>query len=185
MLSAWSEVGSSECLVESGGSSDGKAGDRINLSKIDAISETANNVAFTFIGTEKLSKKAGELRDSKRLSDTHFYGISMATAKLTSPSTSTIQRRLRSTAWCSRSIQTLCTGPLPGEPQHAWRDKPYASFGRTLKRYARYRKRAQFLCVVASAIWLPPHPTRAGRFAEVHQRLPDMAVPCHHLAFVD
>ena len=66
--------GNSECLVESGGSSDGKAGDRINLSKIDAISETANNVAFTFIGTEKLSKKAGELRYSKKLSNTHFYG---------------------------------------------------------------------------------------------------------------
>jgi Ca2+-binding RTX toxin-like protein len=53
---------------------DGAGGDRINLSTIDAKSSTAINDAFSFIGTSAFSKKAGELRYDKGLSDTYIYG---------------------------------------------------------------------------------------------------------------
>ncbi|HMJ93545.1 MAG TPA: RTX toxin, partial [Allosphingosinicella sp.] len=38
------------------------AGDKINLSVIDAIAGTANNDAFTFIGSNAFHNVAGELR---------------------------------------------------------------------------------------------------------------------------
>jgi len=53
---------------------DGAGGDRIDLSKIDANSATALNDAFSFIGNSAFSKKAGELRYDKGLSDTYLYG---------------------------------------------------------------------------------------------------------------
>lgn len=55
-------------------------GDQIKLSGIDAKAATAKDDAFSFIGTGDFSKKAGELSTA----------IRMATAKLTSPSISTI-----------------------------------------------------------------------------------------------
>ncbi|SOC46995.1 hemolysin type calcium-binding protein [Rhizobium subbaraonis] len=53
---------------------DGKGGDRIDLSKMDAKPETAKNDAFNFIGTKDFSEKAGELRYAKKSSDTYLYG---------------------------------------------------------------------------------------------------------------
>ncbi|MCJ8052799.1 putative Ig domain-containing protein [Shinella curvata] len=49
-------------------------GDRIDLRPIDANIKLAADQAFTFIGTEKFHKKAGELRYDKALSDTYIYG---------------------------------------------------------------------------------------------------------------
>lgn len=49
------------------------AGDRIDLSAIDAITSTSKNDAFTFIGTKAFSGKAGELRFVKKSSDTYIY----------------------------------------------------------------------------------------------------------------
>lgn len=51
----------------------GTGGDRIDLSAIDAISGTAANDAFTFIGTALFSGKAGELRYVKQASDTYIH----------------------------------------------------------------------------------------------------------------
>lgn len=52
----------------------GTAGDRIDLQSIDAKSSTAADDAFTFIGTAKFSKVAGQLRYEKLSSDTYIYG---------------------------------------------------------------------------------------------------------------
>ncbi len=49
-------------------------GDRIDLRPIDANLKIAADQAFSFIGTEKFHKKAGELRYDKALSDTYIYG---------------------------------------------------------------------------------------------------------------
>lgn len=49
-------------------------GDRMDLRPIDANLKLAADQAFTFIGTEKFHKKAGELRYDKALSDTYIYG---------------------------------------------------------------------------------------------------------------
>lgn len=53
---------------------DGKAGDRIDLSGIDANKGSSGNQAFAFIGSEQFSNKAGELRFEKTASDTFIYG---------------------------------------------------------------------------------------------------------------
>lgn len=53
---------------------DGKAGDRIDLSGIDANGKVAGNQAFSFVGSEQFSKTAGELRFEKTASDTFIYG---------------------------------------------------------------------------------------------------------------
>ena len=53
---------------------DGKAGDRINLKEIDANTRKGGDQAFKFIGTDKFSKTAGELRYDKKASDTYVYG---------------------------------------------------------------------------------------------------------------
>jgi Ca2+-binding RTX toxin-like protein len=53
---------------------DGKAGDRIDLSRIDAKLATTANDAFSFIGTDAFSKKAGELRYDKTSSDAYLFG---------------------------------------------------------------------------------------------------------------
>lgn len=50
-----------------------KQGDRINLSLIDAKYTTIRNEAFTFIGRDKFSEKAGELRYEKKGGDTYVY----------------------------------------------------------------------------------------------------------------
>lgn len=52
----------------------GKAGDRIDLSGIDADTERGGQQSFSFIGTDKFSNTAGELRYEKTLSDTFVYG---------------------------------------------------------------------------------------------------------------
>lgn len=52
----------------------GKAGDRIDLSGIDANGKASGNQAFAFIGSEQFSGKAGELRYEKASSDTFIYG---------------------------------------------------------------------------------------------------------------
>ncbi|MGQ3293479.1 MAG: M10 family metallopeptidase C-terminal domain-containing protein, partial [Shinella sp.] len=48
-------------------------GDKIDLSRIDAVAATEGNEAFTFIGTDPFSKTAGELRYFKS-SHTFIYG---------------------------------------------------------------------------------------------------------------
>ncbi len=50
------------------------AGDKVDLSAIDANTGTAKNDAFTFIGTKAFSKTAGELRYEKKASDTYLSG---------------------------------------------------------------------------------------------------------------
>lgn len=50
-----------------------KQGDRINLSAIDAKYSTIRNEAFTFIGRDEFSDKAGELRYAKKDGDTFVY----------------------------------------------------------------------------------------------------------------
>lgn len=50
-----------------------KQGDKIDLTGIDALTAKAGNQAFTFIGTEKFSKTAGELRYVKEKADTYVY----------------------------------------------------------------------------------------------------------------
>lgn len=52
----------------------GKAGDRIDLSGIDANSKAAGNQAFSFVGSDPFSKTAGELRFEKTASDAFIYG---------------------------------------------------------------------------------------------------------------
>ncbi|MCV3766587.1 M10 family metallopeptidase C-terminal domain-containing protein [Rhizobium sp. TRM95796] len=52
----------------------GKSGDRINLSGIDANAATAKNDAFSFIDTAAFSGKAGELRYERAKSDTYISG---------------------------------------------------------------------------------------------------------------
>lgn len=52
----------------------GKAGDRIDLSGIDANGKIAGNQAFSFVGSEQFSKTAGELRFEKTASDAFVYG---------------------------------------------------------------------------------------------------------------
>lgn len=52
----------------------GAGGDRIDLSAIDANSNTAKNDAFTYIGTQEFHGKAGELRYVKQGSETFVYG---------------------------------------------------------------------------------------------------------------
>lgn len=52
----------------------GKAGDRIDLSGIDANTERSGNQTFSFVGTDGFSGKAGELRYEKTASDTFIYG---------------------------------------------------------------------------------------------------------------
>lgn len=52
----------------------GKAGDRIDLSGIDANGKAHGDQAFSFIGAEQFSNKAGELRFEKTASDTFVYG---------------------------------------------------------------------------------------------------------------
>ena len=49
-------------------------GDRIDLRGIDAKSKSGKDDAFTFIGTDKFSKTAGELRFEKKGSSTFVYG---------------------------------------------------------------------------------------------------------------
>jgi Ca2+-binding RTX toxin-like protein len=48
-------------------------GDTINLSAIDANKNSDGNQAFKFIGTDKFSGKAGELRFDLKTSDTYVY----------------------------------------------------------------------------------------------------------------
>lgn len=60
---------------------DGKAGDRIDLSGIDAKGATSQDDGFTFIDTKAFSKKAGELRYEKAGSDTYIYGDTNADGK--------------------------------------------------------------------------------------------------------
>lgn len=50
-----------------------KQGDRIDLSGIDARTSTSSNDAFTFIGEQAFSEKAGELRYSHKSGDTFVY----------------------------------------------------------------------------------------------------------------
>ncbi|MFT0860353.1 calcium-binding protein [Ancylobacter sp. G4_0304] len=52
----------------------GAGGDRINLTGIDAMTNVANDQAFSFIGTSAFSKKAGELRYQQSGGDTFLYG---------------------------------------------------------------------------------------------------------------
>lgn len=52
----------------------GSAGDRIDLSEIDANTKMAGNQSFSFIGAAAFSHKAGELRYEKAASDTYVYG---------------------------------------------------------------------------------------------------------------
>lgn len=49
-------------------------GDKIDLSIIDARSTVSGNQAFTFIGTNSFSNKAGELRAVTKNGDTFIYG---------------------------------------------------------------------------------------------------------------
>lgn len=49
-------------------------GDKINLSMIDANSRVGGNQAFSFIGDDGFSRKAGELRFVKGASDSYVYG---------------------------------------------------------------------------------------------------------------
>ena len=53
---------------------DGKAGDRIDLRAIDADTKVKGDQAFKFIGADKFSKTAGELRYDKKASDAYVYG---------------------------------------------------------------------------------------------------------------
>ncbi|MEW9617772.1 calcium-binding protein [Shinella sp. S4-D37] len=53
---------------------DGKAGDRIDLRSIDASTKADGDQKFSFIGTDKFSKTAGELRYEKKASDTYIHG---------------------------------------------------------------------------------------------------------------
>ncbi|MCD2183556.1 calcium-binding protein [Rhizobium sp. GN54] len=51
-----------------------KAKDLIDLTAIDAVSTKSGNQAFAFIGADKFSKSAGELRYTKEKADTYVYG---------------------------------------------------------------------------------------------------------------
>lgn len=51
-----------------------KNADRMDLSAIDARNATTGDDAFTFIGTAGFSEKAGELRYTRKASDTYVYG---------------------------------------------------------------------------------------------------------------
>ncbi|NVP56616.1 cadherin domain-containing protein [Mycoplana rhizolycopersici] len=51
-----------------------KEKDLIDLTGIDAVTTKSGNQAFSFIGTEKFSKTAGELRYFKEKADTYVYG---------------------------------------------------------------------------------------------------------------
>ena len=51
-----------------------KDGDKVDLKAIDANTAKAGDQAFTFIGTEKFHKKAGELRYEKKDGDTFLRG---------------------------------------------------------------------------------------------------------------
>ncbi|NVP54443.1 M10 family metallopeptidase C-terminal domain-containing protein [Mycoplana rhizolycopersici] len=51
-----------------------KQKDLIDLTGIDAITTKSGNQAFAFVGTEKFSKTAGELRYAKEKADTYVYG---------------------------------------------------------------------------------------------------------------
>lgn len=51
-----------------------KEGDKIDLKGIDASTTAGGNQAFSFIGTETFSKKAGELRYEKKGGDTYVFG---------------------------------------------------------------------------------------------------------------
>lgn len=53
---------------------DGKGGDRIDLSSIDANVAKNGDQSFSFIGTDAFHKTAGELRYEKSGSDTYIYG---------------------------------------------------------------------------------------------------------------
>ncbi|MCJ8056659.1 S8 family serine peptidase [Shinella curvata] len=50
-----------------------KEGDKIDLKGIDANTKTKADDAFTFIGTDKFHKKAGELRYEKKSGDTYIF----------------------------------------------------------------------------------------------------------------
>jgi Ca2+-binding RTX toxin-like protein len=50
------------------------AGDRIDLSAIDANTKVAGNQTFTFVGEKAFSHKAGELRYTNANGDTYLYG---------------------------------------------------------------------------------------------------------------
>lgn len=52
----------------------GKAGDKIDLSGIDANSLSGGNQSFDWIGSKKFSGDAGELRVVREKSDTYIYG---------------------------------------------------------------------------------------------------------------
>ncbi len=52
----------------------GTAGDKIDLSAIDANSAIAGDQAFTYLGTAAFTGTAGELRYIKQASDTYIYG---------------------------------------------------------------------------------------------------------------
>ncbi len=49
------------------------AGDKIDLSAIDANTKTSGNQSFTFVGLKAFSGKSGELRYDKKTSDTYIY----------------------------------------------------------------------------------------------------------------
>lgn len=53
---------------------DGKAGDRIDLSAIDANTNVAANQAFSFIGKAVFSKSSGELRYEQKSGQAYIYG---------------------------------------------------------------------------------------------------------------
>jgi Ca2+-binding RTX toxin-like protein len=52
----------------------GKQGDHINLASMDANEDKKGNQSFDFIGTDKFSGDAGELRYEKTGGDTYIYG---------------------------------------------------------------------------------------------------------------
>ncbi|MCV9967283.1 M10 family metallopeptidase C-terminal domain-containing protein [Pararhizobium sp. BT-229] len=60
----------------------GSAGDRLDLSAIDANSATSGNQAFTYLGTAAFTGTAGELRCIKQASDTYVYGDSNGDKKV-------------------------------------------------------------------------------------------------------
>lgn len=65
--------GSSETTRDTISDFSGTAGDKIDLSAIDANSNAGGNQSFIFVGTKAFSGKAGELRYEKKASDTYIY----------------------------------------------------------------------------------------------------------------
>ncbi len=68
------ELGKTKTATDTIFDFNGKGGDRIDVSGIDADVSTTKDDAFNFIGAKAFSKKAGELRYDKEASDTYIYG---------------------------------------------------------------------------------------------------------------